>query len=90
MISSGEWTVEEMEGDKASDDEMIALGLRGILRKYELADGPDRMRDTLVHRLPDGSEVGSAINDPQARVALWDAYFADEAEMIRARHRRTA
>jgi len=69
-IGQGTWTPEEVEG------------LKKLMREYELADGPDRLRDKLVHFV--GGEMRiSAIDDPKARYDYWAAYFADEARIVR-------
>lgn len=90
VIERGEWTKAQMEGIPGHADEMQAIGFKGILRKFELSDGPDRLRDTLMHRLPDGSYTKSAIDCPKRRFAAWDAYFSEQAEIIRSRSRRSA
>lgn len=69
-IEQGMWTAEEVEG------------LRGLMRKHELADGPDTLRDTLTH-FDKGNEKLSAINNPQERYELWRGFFDDEAKQIR-------
>lgn len=83
VVESGEWTREQMEGVPGHSDEMQALGFKGILRKFELADGPDRLRDTLMHRLPDGSYTKAAIDCPKRRFAAWDSFFAEKANEAR-------
>ncbi len=70
-VKQGTWTPEEVEG------------LKELMRKFELADGPDRLRDKLVHYVKD-EQKPSAINDPKERYEFWAAYFADEARIIRS------
>lgn len=60
-------------------------GLKKLMREYELADGPDRLRDTLVHFTPEGKEQPSAINDPKERYGYWNRFFAEKANEIRRR-----
>lgn len=71
-VSSNEWTQEEVDG------------LKELMRKFELADGPDRLRDDLVHYTAEGVEKPSAINDPKDRYKLWADWFADEARQIKS------
>ena len=89
-IESGEITKDQLDGIPGHSDEMIALGFKGILRKFELADGPDRLRDEFVIRLPDGSYSKSAIDCPKRRFAAWDAFFAEKADEIRNGWRKSA
>jgi hypothetical protein len=70
VVDRGEWSQEEIEGFKQ------------LLREYELADGPDRLRDDLVHYTPEGTEKPSAINDPKERYRYWDRFFAQKAAEI--------
>ena len=72
VVDRGEWSQEEIEGFKQ------------LLREYELADGPDRLRDDLVHYTPEGKEQPSAINDPKERYRHWDRFFAEKAVEITA------
>lgn len=78
VVDRGEWTQEEIEG------------LKDLLRRYELADGPDRLRDDLVHYTPEGKEKPSAINDPKDRYKYWDRFFSDKADEIRSLYMRKA
>jgi len=78
VVQWKEWTQEEIDG------------LKQLMRDYELADGPDRLRDTLVHFTPDGKEHPSAIDDPKMRYGMWANWFADEANTIRNRVRKAA
>jgi len=66
------WSQEEMEGFKK------------ILRESELADGPDLLRDQMVHYTPEGLEKPSAIDDPKERFRFWNQYFASEAQRIQS------
>ena len=75
VIACGDWTQEEMDEFKV------------LMRQYELADGPDRLRDTLVAYTPEGKEIPVAINDPKERYRHWDEYFAGRANDIRLRQR---
>lgn len=70
-VEQGTWTLEEVEG------------LKKLMREYELADGPDRLRDKLVHYVGEEART-SAIDDPKDRYNYWASYFADEAQIIRA------
>ena len=70
-VAQGTWTTEEVEG------------LKKLMREYELADGPDRLRDKLIH-YANGEPKPSAIDDPKERYEFWAAYFADEAKIIRS------
>ena len=70
-VAQGTWTPEEVEG------------LKKLMREYELADGPDRLRDKLIHFV-NGEPKPSAIDDPKERYEFWAAYFADEAKIIRS------
>lgn len=70
-VAQGTWTPEEVEG------------LKQLMREYELADGPDRLRDKLIHYV-NGEPKPSAIDDPKERYEFWAAYFADEARIIRS------
>lgn len=73
VVAFGDWTTEEIDGFKR------------LLREHELADGPDTLRDTLVHYTPDGHEKPSAINDPKERYQYWSSYFQSKADEIRRR-----
>lgn len=88
-IESGEMTKAQLEGVPGDPDEMVALGFRGILRKFELADGPDLLRAEFEIRLPDGSYNKAAIDCPKRRFAAWDAFFAEKADEIRNRYRKS-
>lgn len=77
-VSSGDWTQDQMDG------------LKEIMRKHELADGPDTMRDTLVNYTPEGVELPAAINDPKDRFDYWDKFFASKAAEIRSRQAMSA
>ncbi len=70
-VAQGTWTPEEVEE------------LKQLMREYELADGPDRLRDKLIHYV-NGEPKPSAIDDPKERYEFWAAYFADEARIIRS------
>lgn len=70
-VAQGTWTPEEVEW------------LKQLMREYELADGPDRLRDKLIHYV-NGEPKPSAIDDPKERYEFWAAYFADEARIIRS------
>lgn len=79
VVESGKWTQAEIDE------------LKILMRNYELADGPDRLRDDLVHYTPDGVEKPSAINDPKERYAYWDRFFSMKAiEIDRLRLRKAA
>lgn len=78
VISTGDWTHGDIEG------------LKGLLRDYELADGPDRLRDDLVHYTPEGVDKPSAINNPKDRFDYWDRFFASKAGEIRNLHAQYA
>lgn len=69
-VDQGTWTLDEVEG------------LKHLMREYELADGPDRLRDKLVHFV-NGEMRVSAIDYPKERYEFWASYFADEARIIR-------
>lgn len=71
VVDRKEWTAEQIEG------------LKDVMRKHELADGPDTLRDTLVHYTPEGVEQPSAINDPKERFRYWNDFFAAKAAEIR-------
>lgn len=71
------WSEERVRTGEWSQEEID--GLREMFRTTELVPGPGVLRDP-PHGIPDVDE----------RVALWTAYFADEARAIRersARHR---
>ena len=78
VVDRGEWTLDEIGG------------LKRLLREYELADGPDRLRDELVHYTPEGKEKPSAINDPKERYRHWDRFFSEKAAEISALYLRKA
>lgn len=78
LVDAKTWTAEEVDGFK------------NLMREYELADGPDRLRDTLVHYTPEGNEAPSAIDDPKKRFEYWDNYFASQAGQIKQRHAMAA
>lgn len=78
VVDAKTWTAEEVEGFKK------------LMREYELADGPDRLRDTLVHYTPEGNEAPSAIDDPKKRFEYWDNYFASQAGHIKQRQAMAA
>lgn len=84
-IESGDWTEAKAYGVPGADDEFVALGLIGLMRKYELADGPDRLRATLVNYTPDGKEQPAAIDSPKDRFDYWEKFFAAKAGEIRNR-----
>lgn len=90
VVETGEWTKAQIEGVPGHEDEHIRMGFKGILRAYELADGPDRLRDTLMFVLPDGSYTKAAIDCPKRRFAAWDAFFAEKADEIRRPMRKAA
>lgn len=83
VVEFGEWTQAQIEGVPGHEDEHIRMGFKGILRAYELADGPDRLRDTLMFVLPDGSYTKAAIDCPKRRFAAWDAFFSDRVAEIK-------
>lgn len=74
-VESGYWSQQEMDDFKE------------VMRKHELADGPDKLRDTLVLYTPQGKEIPAVINDPKDRYQYWADYFAGRANDIRLRMR---
>lgn len=73
VVDQRTWTKEEIDG------------LKGLMREYELADGPDRLRDKLVFFTPEGQEQPAAIDDPKERFQYWNRFFAEQAHDIRRR-----
>ena len=78
VVEEKTWTLEEIDGFKK------------LMREYELADGPDRLRDDLVHYTPEGKEIPSAIDDPKARFEYWNNFFSAYAGQVKQRHAMAA
>lgn len=77
QVSCGNYTAAEMAGMK----DMIRI---------ELGPGKDQFRAGCSILNAMGVEVPAAIDDQAKRVALWDGFFASEADQIRKLWRKAA
>ena len=82
------WAADAVESKRWDQDEIE--GFKKLMREFELADGPDRLRDDLVHYTPEGVEQPRAIDDPKKRFEYWNDYFAAMAGEIRSRQAMAA
>ena len=75
------WSAHKVATGEFSQDEMD--GLKVMIRK-DLTKGPDQLREGLEVINAAGVPMPSTIDDHEERYRLWDQFFAEECEAIRA------
>ena len=75
------WSAHKVASKEFTQDEMD--GLKAMIRT-DLTKGPDQLREGLEVINAAGVPMPATIDDHEERYRLWDRYFAEECEAIRA------